>query len=157
MASIPVSSFITASIRRDVSYQRVSPARSPSSFDIRRRWVARGSSVRYTRWPKPGTFTLRASMPRTAPSTRASSASLPIASSIRITSALAPPCSGPLRAPIPATTAECTSLSVAAVTRAAKVDAFSSWSACRTSATSNARAASADGRSPVSSNRKFAA
>ena len=43
-----------------------------------------------------------------------------------MTSAFAPPCSGPLSVPMPATTAECTSVSVAAATRAANVDAFSS-------------------------------
>ena len=45
---------------------------------------------------------------------------------MRITSALAPPCSGPFSAPMPPTTAEWMSASVAAVTRAAKVEAFSS-------------------------------
>ncbi len=55
------------------------------------------------------------------------------------------------------TIAEWMSVSVAAATRAAKVEAFSSWSACSTSETSNARAASADGRWPVSMYRKFAA
>ena len=44
--------------------------------------------------------------------------------------------------------AEWMSVSVAAATRAANVDALSSWSACSTSETSNARAASADGRLP---------
>ena len=47
-------------------------------------------------------------------------------SSIFITSALAPPCSGPLSVPMPATTAECTSVNVAAATRAANVEALSS-------------------------------
>ena len=61
---------------------------------------------------------------------RSGGASWPISSSIFITSALAPPCSGPLSVPMPATTAECMSVSVAAATRAAKVEAFSSWSAC---------------------------
>jgi hypothetical protein len=73
-----------------------------------------------------------------------------MSSSSRITSAFAPPCSGPFSVPMAATIAECMSVSVAAATRAAKVDAFSSWSACRMSATSNARVARPLGRSPVS-------
>ena len=55
------------------------------------------------------------------------------------------------------TMAEWMSVSVAAATRAANVEAFSSWSAWSTSATSNARAASSDGRWPVSMYRKLAA
>ncbi len=43
-----------------------------------------------------------------------------------MTSALAPPWSGPLSAPIAPTIVEWMSVSVAAATRAAKVDAFSS-------------------------------
>ena len=43
-----------------------------------------------------------------------------------MTSALAPPCSGPFSVPIAATIAECMSVSVAAATRAAKVEALSS-------------------------------
>ena len=67
-----------------------------------------------------------------------------------MTSALAPPCSGPLSAPMPPTTAEWTSESVAAMTRAANVEAFSSWSACSVSAMSKALTAVGFGRSPVS-------
>ena len=85
-----------------------------------------------------------------ASSTRSPAASLPSSSSILITSALAPPCSGPFSVPMPPTIAEWMSVSVAAATRAANVEAFSSWSACRISATSKARVASAFGRSPVS-------
>ena len=81
---------------------------------------------------------------------RSGGASLPISSSIFITSAFAPPCSGPFSVPMPATTAECMSVSVAAATRAANVEAFSSWSACSVSAMSIARTAVALGRSPVS-------
>ena len=65
-----------------------------------------------------------------------------------MTSVFAPPCSGPFSAPMAPVTAECTSVSVAAATRAANVDALNSWSACSTSATSNARASSALGRLP---------
>ena len=67
-----------------------------------------------------------------------------------ITCSLAPPCSGPLSAPIAPVIAECMSESVEAITRAVKVEAFISWSACRISATSNVLAASSLGRSPVS-------
>ena len=63
-----------------------------------------------------------------------------------MTSAFAPPCSGPLSVPIAATIAEYRSVSVAAATRAANVEAFSSWSACSTSAMSNACVDSAFGR-----------
>src|ERR1700719_4761687 len=52
--------------------------------------------------------------------------------------------------------AECMSDNVAAVTRAAKVEAFNSWSACRMREISNARSALADGFVPLSCNRKFA-
>ena len=48
---------------------------------------------------------------------------------------------------MPPTMAEWMSVSVAAATRAAKVDALSSWSACRTSAQSMARTARASGAS----------
>ena len=53
--------------------------------------------------------------------------------------------------------AECISLSVDAMTRAAKVLAFSSWSAWRISATSSARVAVSDLEfTPFSMRRKFA-
>ena len=67
-----------------------------------------------------------------------------------MTSALAPPCSGPFSVPMPATTVEWMSVSVAAATRAAKVEAFSSWSAWSVNAMSIARTAVGLGRSPVS-------
>ena len=57
---------------------------------------------------------------------RSAGASWPISISIFITSALAPPWSGPFSVPMPATMAEWMSVSVAAATRAAKVEAFSS-------------------------------
>ena len=59
-----------------------------------------------------------------------------IFSTISITCSLAPPCSGPLRAPMAEVMAECMSDMVAAVTRAANVEALNSWSACRMRATS---------------------
>src|SRR5581483_886629 len=49
------------------------------------------------------------------------------------------------------------SLVVASVTRAAKVEAFNSWSACRMSAMSKARSAVGEGFSPFSISRKLAA
>ena len=81
----------------------------------------------------------------------------PISSSMRITASLAPPCRGPFRAPIPLVIAECRSDRVAAVTRQAKVEALSSWSACRVSATSKVRVSSSSGSLPKSMYRKFAA
>ena len=69
---------------------------------------------------------------------------------------LAPPCSGPLRAPMAPVMAEWMSARVAAMTRAAKVLAFSSWSACRISAMSKARVAVSEGFSPLSIQRKLA-
>ncbi len=56
-------------MRCDISNQLRLPALWPSSRDICRRCVARGSSVRYTRWPKPGIFSFRASFARTISST----------------------------------------------------------------------------------------
>ncbi len=53
--------------------------------------------------------------------------------------------------------AECMSDSVAAVTRAAKVEAFNSWSAWRTSAMSKARTAEERAVSPSSILRKSSA
>ena len=53
----------------------------------------------------------------------------PAPSRISGTFSLAPPCSGPLRAPMAATTAECRSDSVEQATRAVNVDALNSCSA----------------------------
>ena len=90
---------------------------------------------------------LRSSRPRISCSMFSS---VPMSSSSCMTCSLAPPCSGPFSAPIAPVIAECMSDSVDAITRAVKVDAFISWSACRISATSNVRAACSRGRSPVS-------
>lgn len=49
-----------------------------------------------------------------------------------MTAALAPPCNGPFSAAIAAVTAACISASVAATTRAVKVEALNSWSAWST-------------------------
>ena len=58
---------------------------------------------------------------------------------------------------MPETTPECTSDSVAAVTRAANVEALNSWSAWRMRATSKVFAASGVGFLPLSMYRKLAA
>ena len=99
-----------------------------SSCAKRRRNLARGSSVRYTRWPKPENLNLRSM----ALSTNASTCSgEPISSSIFIVPSVAPPCSAPLSAPKAAVTAACMSASVAATMRAVKVDALRPCSAWR--------------------------
>ena len=71
-----------------------------------------------------------------------------ICSTMSMTCSLAPPCSGPFSAPMPDTTAEWMSESVAAVTRAAKVEALNSWSAWRMSATSKVLVANSVGFLP---------
>ncbi len=81
----------------------------------------------------------------------------PISSSMRMTASFAPPWSGPFKVAMAEVIAECMSASVAAVTRAANVEAFSSWSACRTRAMSKARTASAVGFAPFSIRRKSSA
>ncbi len=89
--------------------------------------MALGSStVRYTRWPNPMILSPRANRSFTYCSARST---LPISSSIRMASSLAPPCSGPFSAAMAATTAEWMSDSVDATTRAVKVEAFMVWSA----------------------------
>ena len=76
---------------------------------------------------------------------------------LRMTCSLAPPCSGPLSVPIAATIAECMSDRVAAQTRAANVEAFIVWSACRTRQVSRISAARSLGAVPVIWSRKLAA
>ena len=137
-----------------MSYQRGSPVSSPSCLEKRLRITARGSQVLYTRWPKPMIRSLRSSRARISSSTEAPTG---IDCRSRITCSLAPPCSGPLSAPIAPVMAECMSDSVEAITRAVKVDAFISWSACRISATSKVFAAASVTGSPFSMCRKLAA
>ncbi len=60
----------------------------------------------------------------------------------------APPCSGPLSAPIAPVTALTVSDRVLAITRAAKVDAFMPWSMTVTQYVSIARAAMGSGSLP---------
>src|SRR6266851_6710615 len=59
------SAFTNSSILRDISNHLFWPLLFPKSLDILRRCVARGSSVWYTRWPKPGTFFFCDSIPFT--------------------------------------------------------------------------------------------
>ena len=70
---------------------------------------------------------------------------------------MAPPCRGPFRVATAATMAACRSVRVATPTRAANVEALSSWSACRVSTRSRTRATSRDGALPSRSSRKYAA
>jgi hypothetical protein len=77
------------------------------------------------RWPKPISRSPRA---RAARSQAWALSGVPMASSISITGPGAPPCSGPFRAEIPASTAEVRPARVDATTRAAKVEAFRPWS-----------------------------
>ena len=74
-----------------------------------------------------------------------------------MTASLAPPCSGPLSAPIAPTTAEYRSAIVLVITRAVKVDALNECSAYRIIETLNARATTASGTSPKVIQRKFCA
>src|ERR1700722_14970860 len=67
----------------------------------------------------------------------------------------APPWRGPLSAPIAPVTAEWMSARVAAMTRAAKVLALSSWSAWRMSAIWKARGGVWGGLSPLSTRRNL--
>src|SRR6218665_1594585 len=69
---------------------------------------------------------------------------------------LAPPCLGPRSAPMAPTMAECMSLPVPAITRAAKVEALNSCSAYRFSEVCIARAHAAQGLLPCSRCRKCA-
>jgi hypothetical protein len=77
---------------------------------------------------------------------------VPISSSIRSTASFAPPCSGPYRAAIPADTAENGSTCVEPTPRTAFVEAFCSWSACRTRRISSALCSTGFGswRPPIS-------
>ena len=72
-------------------------------------------------------------------------------------SSFAPPCSGPLSAPIAPVMALNMSDSVEAMMRAVNVEAFIVWSAYRVNVVSNASASSCEGSSPSSIHRKFAA
>ena len=69
----------------------------------------------------------------------------PISSSIRSTASLAPPCSGPYSAAIPADTAENGSTCEEPTPRTAFVEQFCSWSACRIRSVSSARSSTGFG------------
>ena len=74
-----------------------------------------------------------------------------------MTASLAPPCSAPFSAAIPAVTAPCRSAIVDVTTRAAKVDALNPCSAYRISATSNAFTMSGCGTRPKVIQNTFSA
>ena len=83
--------------------------------------MARGSIVRYTAWLNPMIFSWRSSRARTYASALVGS---PISWAIFIASSLAPPCSGPLSAPIAPVIALNMSDRVEAMMRAVNVEAF---------------------------------
>ena len=98
-------------------------------LQVRRSTRARGSSARYTRWPKPISRSPRSRMDDT---TLRASPTRSTSSIIGSTRAGAPPCSGPDIAPIAPDIAAATSAPVDAMTRAVNVDAFSPCSAADT-------------------------
>ncbi len=138
----------------DISYHCGSPVSLVSFSDITFKCFARGSPLRYTRWPNPMIFSLLASFSLIYESTRSIE---PISVSIFITASLAPPWRGPFKAPIAAVIPEYTSDRVATQTRDVNVEAFNSWSAWRTNALLNASSAMASGSLPDSIYRKLAA
>ena len=82
---------------------------------------------------------------------------VPISSKMCRTASFAPPCSGPLSAPMAPTTAEYRSLSVEVMTRAVKVDALKECSAYRTIERLNASTTTGSASSPNVIHRKLAA
>ena len=84
-------------------------------------------------------------------------AASPISSKMCMTASLAPPCSGPLSAPIAATTAEYRSVSVEVTTRAVNVEALNECSAYSTIERLNASTTVSSASSPKVIQRKFAA
>ncbi len=100
-----------------------------SRLAVARSTRARGSSARYTRWPKPISLSPRSRMPLT---TARASPVFSTSSIIGSTRAGAPPCSGPLIAPTAPDSAAATSAPVEAITRAVNVDAFIPCSAAVT-------------------------
>ena len=127
---------------------------SDKPLENRLRITARGSKVLYTRCPKP---MIRSRRSQPGADLLVHRSSPPIACSSFMTCSLAPPCSGPLSAPIAPSDGGVMSDNVEAITRAVKVDAFISWSACRIRAASNVFAAAGLGCSPASMCRKLAA
>ena len=102
---------------------------APRSLAVRRSTLARGSSARYTRWPKPISRSPRS---RASDTHFSASPLCSTSSSIFSTRDGAPPCSGPDRAPTAAESAAATSAPVEATTRAVKVEAFMPCSAAET-------------------------
>ncbi len=102
---------------------------APSRSAVARSTRARGSSARYTRCPNPISLSPLSKIFFTRP--RAS----PVRSTSSIigsTRAGAPPCRGPLIAPIAPDSAAATSAPVEAITRAVNVEAFIPCSAAET-------------------------
>ena len=105
---------------------RASSILSPPSASATSRSISeRGSSVLYTRWPKPMSRSPRSTAARSHGSARSA---VPISSSICSARLGAPPCSGPDSAPIAPTTAAPRSAPVEVMTRAVNVDALKPWS-----------------------------
>src|ERR1700722_11800751 len=148
------SSHIASSIRRLISYHWGCPTLAHSLSLMRRRWLARGSSVLYMRCPKPMIFFFFSSASFTQALAREGSCT---SRSMCITSVLAPPCRDPFRAPMAATTQLCRSLSVAQATRAVNVLALNSWSACRIRHLSKIFSLPSSGSLPVRQRRKLKA
>ena len=100
---------------------------------------ARGSNRLYTRWPKP--MRRKASALSLARATAAGMfAGVPMSCSILSTASLAPPWAGPHREDTPAATQANGLAWDDPADRTVVVDAFCSWSRCRTSSFSRARA-----------------
>ena len=105
--------------------------------------MARGSPPRYTKCPKPGTFSPR----RSSSATTRGTSSGPLAAAISVSAPRdAPPCRAPLIAPRPVPTTAYGSARTEAAARAASVEAASSWSASSTSAADSARSSPGPGR-----------
>ncbi len=113
----------------------------------------RESPFLYTRCPKPMILRFSASAVSSQAFTFDAS---PISSKMCSTASLAPPCSGPLSAPIAPTTAEYRSLRVDVITRAVNVEALKECSAYRIIERLNASTTTGSGSVPNVIQRKFA-
>lgn len=107
----------------------------------------RGSSVRYTGWPKPMIRSPASTRSRIHGSIRSA---VPMASRVSRARLGAPPCSGPESAPIAPVRQAATSAPVEAITRAVKVEALKPWSTVAIRYRSTARALTGSGSCPVS-------
>ena len=108
----------------------------------------------YTRWPKPMILRFSESARSSQGTTLSAS---PISSKMCSTASFAPPCSGPLSAPIAPTTAEYRSLRVDVTTRAVNVDALKECSAYRIIERLNASTTTGSASAPNVIQRKLAA